>query len=50
MGIGAGSRVDYMNSCKVVTAALLQICIASGHLTSDGSCDDYGQQLFNCNM
>ena len=22
MGIGAGSRVDYMNSCKVVTAAL----------------------------
>lgn len=46
MGIGAGSRVDYMNSCKIVAAALDRFVLPL--VTPDSSRHDYGQKLFNC--
>ena len=46
MGIGAGSQVDYVNSCKVVAAALDRFILPL--VTPDGSRHVYEQQLFNC--
>ena len=48
MGVRAGSRIDYMNSCKIVAVALDRFVLPL--VTPDGSCQEYGQQFFNCYM